>query len=302
MVCIVNRKLLLLISALVAPSMQCGAAISISGFTPAGNDRFANFPSFIESGSNFSGVGRSADGRWVTMISPNVFISAKHYHPADGDSVTFYSGNSPTSPLTRVISGSQQIGSTDLWVGYLDSSVGPTIQVYNRVTGPYVGSGLSGALAVMSGISPTTTGYGASNLTNQAVGTNRVEGFQANQTVATETGDAIFTIENQVGDSGYINTTYEAQLAVGDSGGPLFQLIGTNLVLAGMNWAIGSLDIDPSAAVANRNVSVYSYVGNSTTVINSYIATHPVPEPSVLFPFVLGLGLVIRRKRKVHGQ
>jgi hypothetical protein len=192
MFCIVTRKLLLLISALVAPSMQCGAAISISGFTPAGNDRFANSPSFIESGSNFSGVGRSADGRWVTMISPNVFISAKHYHPADGDSVTFYSGNSPTSPLTRVISGSQQIGSTDLWVGYLDSSVGPTIQVYNRVTGPYVGSGLSGALAVMSGISQTTTGYGASNLTNQAVGTNRVEGFQANQTVATETGDAIF--------------------------------------------------------------------------------------------------------------
>jgi hypothetical protein len=300
----VNAKTLLLITTLAVPSMQCGAAIAISNFTAAGNDRFANSASFIESGSDFSGVGRSADGRWVTMISSNVFISATHYHPADGSNVTFYSGNSTAAPVTRVISGSQQIGTTDLWVGYLDSSVGPTIKIYNRVTTSYASSGLAGMPTVMSGISPTTTGYGGSNLTNQAVGTNRVEGFQANQTVATETGDAIFTVENQTSDSafGYTNTTYEAQIALGDSGGPLFQLSGTNLILAGMNWATGNSDIDPGPATVTRNFSVYSYVGTSNTAINSYIATHPVPEPSTLFPLVLGLGLIIRRKRDVHAQ
>lgn len=297
----VNISTLLLVFALIAPSMPCGAATSISNFTAAANDRFANLSSFFASGSDFSGVGRSADGRWVTMISSNVFISATHYHPADGSSVTFHPGNSTASPVTRVISGSQQIGTTDLWVGFLDSSVGPTIKVYNRVTGPYATSGLAGAPVVMSGLSPTTTGYGASNFTNQTVGTNQVEFFQANQVVDGETGDAIFTIENQGPgrDFGYTNTPYEAQLAIGDSGAPLFQQSGTNFILAGINWATGVVDIDTTTAIANRNVSVYSYVGTSNAIIDSYVASHPVPEPSALYSLLLGIGLVLRRKRVV---
>jgi hypothetical protein len=295
----VKLKLLLLVTALVVPSMHCDAAIAISNFTPAENDRFAGSSSFFPGSADFSGVGRSADGRWVTMISPNVFISATHYHPADGESVTFYSGNSTALPVTRQISGSQQIGTTDLWIGYLDSSVGPTIKVYNRVSSPYVSSGLSGALVVMSGISPTTTGYGSSSLTNQAIGTNRVEGFQANITVDGSTGDAIFSVNNPATEGSFTVTDHEAQLAVGDSGAPLFQLSGTTLFLAGMNWAVGIVDIDPSPVVANRDFSVYSYVGTSDLAISNYIATHPVPEPSVFFSLVLGLGLVIRRKRGV---
>jgi hypothetical protein len=298
---IVKNASLLLVFALIASSMPCGAATSISNFTAAENDRFANSSSFIASGSDFSGVGRSTDGRWVTMISSNVFISATHYHPADGSSVTFHPGNSAAAPVTRVISGSQQIGTTDLWVGFLDSSVGPSIKFYNRVTGSFSASDLSGASVFMSGLSPTTTGYGTSNLTNQTVGTNRVELFQANQAVDSETGDAIFTIENQGSgsDFGYTNTPYEAQLAVGDSGAPLFQRSGTDLILAGMNWATGVVDIDSSAAVANRNVSVYSYVGTSNAIIDSYVASHPVPEPSALYSLLLGIGLVMRRKRMV---
>jgi hypothetical protein len=63
------------------------------------------------------------------MISPTYFVSASHWHPVGGDTVTFYEGNSLAGPSHQftVSSGAFQtsvggVGS-DLWLGKLDTPI-----------------------------------------------------------------------------------------------------------------------------------------------------------------------------------
>ncbi len=285
------------------------ASISIQSFTAATNDRFANNPSFVGAGYDWSGVGRDSLGHWVTMITPNVFLSAKHYHPGSpgtgiGTSVTFYPGNDPSAPsVSGVVAGAQQIGGTDLWIGYLANALPSSIAHYSTITIPiasatFATSGLAGALTFISGNSVTDTGYGAVTATDYAVGTNVVEGFFTNVTDGTSYGDTLVTVRNQTGDNvyGYTMTTSEAQLTGGDSGSPMMVTSGGNLYVAGIAWAIGTYDIAPGPTVATRDISLYTYTGNYDTAIQSYIDLYSVPEPSVLMLFA-GVVVFIRRRR-----
>lgn len=96
------------------------AVIDISAFSAETNDRFANDESFFASAYDLSGIGRNdrvdlpqqeLNGHWVTMISPNVFLSAAHYHSDVGDDVTFYTSNDPNgSYVVRALGGTQAIG------------------------------------------------------------------------------------------------------------------------------------------------------------------------------------------------
>ncbi len=274
------------------------SATSIQSFSAATNDRFANDPSFVGAAYDFSGVGRDALGHWAVMLSPTVFLSAHHHQPVG--SLIFYPGNDPAAtPETVMIDEGQRIGGTDLYIGRLDSPVSAAIKTYSFVTIP-PGSinTLSNAYVFMNGISPTTAGYGSGSpdVTDQTVGTNLIEGFQSELTVGSAVGDAIFTIRNLAGDGiyGYGVTTHEAQLAVGDSGSPLFALSGGNLVVAGISWAVGTLNL----AIGPREFSAYTYTGSYTGAIEDYIEVAAVPEPSSLLLISASAMLLGLRRRK----
>ncbi len=288
-----------LLPVLLAP--MASGAISIQSFSPATNDRFANDPSFIGDAYDWSGVGRSAGGQWVVMLTPTVFLTAQHA-PASG-TITFFPGNDPgASAVTRTVSTGQQISGTDLRIGQLDSALPPTIATYNFATTALTSttfstSFLANAPVFLSGHSPTTTGYGGSALTNQAVGTNRVEGFVAGQSIAGSPTDVLVTVQNQPGDVGYTHTTYEAQLASGDSGGPLMWVSGGDLVVVGINAAVGTVDIQPGPGETLRPASVFSYTGNYAGPIQDYINAAMIPEPSVIGLLASATALLLRRRR-----
>jgi hypothetical protein len=70
-------------------------------------------------------------------------------------------------------------------------------------------------------------------------------------------------------------------------------------MLAGIAWAVGPGDIDPTALVANRPVSAFTYTGSYTDKIVTLVPELAiVPEPaSVLATAVfLASGLLLRRR------
>ena len=281
-------------------------ALDIDNFSPAANDRFANDPLFIAGAYDLSGVGRdhglTSGGKWGTMVSRNVFLSAHHFRPATGNDLIFYPGNDPSAPQLRYeIAGGQRIGSTDIWMGYLAEPVSSQVQVYSFASTPLVDNLAFAASdyfyddAFQSGNTGTRTGYGASIVTRHAVGENQIEGYDPALNFGSKTGAVFITVENETGDVGFVKTIHEAQVVGGDSGSPLFRDDGAGgLELSGIAWLAGTT----GSGVDERRVSVYSYLGNYHTQIQNYIDAHPVPEPSLGFLAGLAgvLGLVRRRR------
>jgi len=281
---------------LASLAVAAPAAISIDHFAAATNDRFANNPNFIAAADDLSGVGRDGAGHWATMIEANIFLSATHYHPAVNSTISFYPGNDPAAtPVTRTVSAGQQISGTDLWIGHFEEALPSSIAWY-----PFATTAINDAAdfnavylddyAYMAGISPTTSGYGASNLTDMAVGENHLEFFIWGQSEGGSTGDVMCLIHNVDGDGGYLYEYNEALLQGGDSGSPLLLATAGGLQVAGTAWAIETTNIPEG----QRWYSIYTYTGNYTSPIQTYIDANLVPEPAVaslvmLVPVVMGL-------------
>lgn len=286
--------------ALVCLATAAPAAILIDNFAAATNDRFANNPAFVAAANDLSGVGRDAAGRWATMIEANIFLSATHYHPAVNSTISFYPGNDPTAaPVTRTVSAGQQISGTDLWIGHFEEAVPSSIAWY-----PFATTAIDDAAdfntvyldayAYQAGISSTTTGYGASNLTDMAVGENHLEFFVWSQAGGGSTGDVLCLIHNASGDSGYTYETNEALLQGGDSGSPLLLPTAGGLQVAGTAWAVSAINIPEG----ERRYSIYTYTGNYTSAIQTYIDANLVPEPAVasLVLMVCAVACLARRR------
>ncbi|MGE9268497.1 MAG: hypothetical protein ACQKBY_10395 [Verrucomicrobiales bacterium] len=290
--------------ALIFPALPAKASIDIANYGAAENDRFSNSPVFLLNGHNLSGVGRDSAGRWVTMISDNVFLSATHYHPSTGTALTFHTSNDPLAPVvSATVAGGQQIGGTDLWIGYLDAPL-VGISSYETLNAPlnsmfFNVSPYYQEDAYMIGRSPGTGGYASSPLTDLAVGTNQLEGFQENSTVDGDSsvGDVFLLIENEAGDAPFNVTSYEADLNSGDSGSPLFILEGGELVVAGIAWASGKVELGNDVTSVERDLSVYTYTGSYGDQIEAYINAHAIPEPSGLFLFAAFATWAVRRER-----
>lgn len=282
------------------------AASAVQSFSAATNNRYANNTAFVGSAFDFSGVGRDGSGRWGTMLSPTVFIGANHFAPSGA--LIFYPGNNPlATPVTISISTGQQLGGSDLYIGRLASPVPSFITSYSYLGIPLTGagfgsSGVANLPVFMGGISVSGNAYGSA-VTNQVIGTNRIEGFIKNA-VAMEisgTSDVVYTVTNQPGDSvfGYSPTTYETQLSGGDSGSPLLVRSGASLFVAGTAFGVGSGDIDPGASVANRDLTAYTYTGNYASLIQNYISVSVVPEPAVsIFPLIFAFAMIHRERRR----
>lgn len=267
------------------PSILLGA-INIDNFSSATNDRFANDDAFIASDYDLSGIALTDSGRWVTMLSENVFITAMHYTPSAGDSVTFYASNDANgySMTFSITNNFQQIGDTDLYLGTIDGGLDDNFTFYDFATedittGPsrddFLSSEYNGANAFMFGRSETS--YSTSQ--DIAVGMNKLDNFIEDQTLSPSTGDTILSTVDTTTDRNYVD--YEASLQTGDSGAPMMVDDGSGeLTVVGINWFNGTLNGD--------DVNGYSYVGNYDEDIQDFIDANPVPEPA-LYGVCLGL-------------
>ena len=268
------------------------AAIQITGFDTLVNDRFANDASFIANGFDLSGVAIADDGRWVTMLSSNVFVTANHFASPVNTSVTFYNSNDPLGgSFTTTIQSSQQLGGTDIQLGVLSTALPTDYTAYDLFNYPIPPNTNAVGLA-MFGRSQTV--FPTSQ--DMAIGQNVMDSFTANQTLNGNTGDAGSATFNSPGDPFYL--AYEAQLSTGDSGAPVMVNFNGELTMIGVNWYTGTTAGDPA-----KDVSGFSYLPNYISEIDTFIQANdvaPVPEPTtsaLLISLVIASVTLTRRCR-----
>jgi len=306
------------------------ADLVIDGVTPQTNHRFENDPNFLTSsspngpqilytGMDFSGIGQDTNSRWATLISPNVAITA-HHSPAT-TTISFYPSNDATvSPVTRNITSSFRVPQTDIRLLRLDSNVSSNIAHYSyastfidgTLANPNIYAGDIGLMVGISAVTPSSFGSH-----RQAFGQNRIDGYQENIAFNGSDNDFLRLIDNPVADTtssgspfgaSYIDTPveYEAQVRGGDSGAPFFTLAGSELLLLGINSARidyfndanGNRRFDSGETFYGEG-SGPSYVGNTRSIIQTFIDVNAVPEPgSTVFLSVLSLSILVRRRSR----
>lgn len=267
---------------LLCAAAQAQAAI-IHNYSAPVNDRFANDPSFIAADYDLSGVAMDNAGRWLTMLSPNVFLSAAHLAPAVGSSVTFYAGNDSTGPsMSSTVSFvGQAVAGSDLWIGLISEPLPANYNYYayatqsidssNWADSPYY---MADALVVARspGSAPVSLDFG--------VGQNQLDNYFGATVVGGVTGDAMGSIVDAPGAANFL--PYELELRPGDSGGPVFVDVDGELTLVAINWFVGTED--------ELTLNGYTYIGNYAAEIDGFLAIHSVPEPS---HYALGAGLAV---------
>lgn len=293
------RSLLTLLVVALALVRVASADIKIDSYTNATNDRFTNSSSFVLNSYSLSGVGQANNGRWATLISPNVVISAWHYFPATNSQISFYIDNNPGSvPIVRTVtSTSTRVGSTDLWIGVLNAPVtGATYyQIADELlTGPtntLVAAGtFQNVNAYMVGRSPKSN----SAFRDQAVGRNRISGYKENVVFNGADNDSLLLAYNQNTSPDYVQ--FESHLVSGDSGGPFFIERNGKLVLLGTNGFVETF--------GGQFYSGVNYVGNQASFIRNFINVNGVPEPSagLLLCGLSGIFFASRRSRLSPGR
>lgn len=277
-------------------------AIDIDDFVSAENDRFTNDPSFIMNQYNLSGVARSSNARWATLVSRNVFVSSNHFFPApDGTKVLrFYETNDPNGPFVeRIVVDGQRIGASDIWVGVLDSPVPEGYATYDIATQDITSASEFNASvyrdknAYLFGKTASFGGF-----RQMGVGRNVLDGWLDNVDAAGTIDDAM-TADDEL--TQRFQVTYEAVLESGDSGGPMFVDVNNdgNLTLVGTNWILAATNPISTA-------SGFAYLGNYDAEIQAFINANPIPDPQPVAvgvvglpvaPVLLGLGVVVLIRR-----
>ncbi len=260
----------------------------VRNYQPLRHDRFYSGldKAFVGNPYNFSGVGfDSATSTWATLISDCYFISATHFHPGAGEPVTFRETNSLADPShTYTVTGGQQIGGTDLWVGWLNTAVDASIARYSVLD------------------LPTAANYVGLELYNYGVASRvgrNVSDFLASQTVGPSTGDSMFYDYDNVdvpsvgGDETFIQA--------GDSGAPSFTVVDGRLTVLGVHWAITNLFPGTNEGEYSLDTFVPSYIADLNTVLAAKSqSVTVVPEPgSGVLCVCLAVGAMagLRRRR-----
>ncbi|MCC6510427.1 MAG: hypothetical protein IT423_15095 [Pirellulaceae bacterium] len=250
------------------------ADLLVRGYDTNLHDRFANSSDFIGANYDWSGVARSSSGRWATMVSPNYFISATHFSPGVGDTLTIYGSNNVAGPsqVVNVVAG-QQIAGSDVWLGRIDT---PTN---------------FGTFAVASAMSPTAfinqeiylfgVAGGFANPAQQRLGRNHIDAFLDDFSHpalgATVSDVIIYDYDTPTGGVG----NDEALVFGGDSGAPSFIIVNGQPVLVGVHWfKYSETDFDqPREGTGDSLVS--SYINNiNLGMVGQQLTLVAVPEPS----------------------
>ncbi|MEX0329985.1 MAG: hypothetical protein AB3N64_01050 [Puniceicoccaceae bacterium] len=269
---------MLLLGALLGGSLQGEAAIVIEGFSSGSNDRFSNDPAFVAAAYDLSAIGLNESGRWGTLVSGNVILSANHFFPAIGSTMTFHQSNDPSGEsVSRQLIAGQRVEDSDLWLGVLADPVpaGYTPMSFTDEaianTAGFFSSSHAGEEAFMVGRSPSSFPL----VTDMALGKNIlndwIEDFSDSGTV----DQAVLAYQDLPDDPDFVS--FEAYLQIGDSGAPLLRDVGGVLTLIGINWFIGTVDIDSRPAFEDlRNLSGFSYIGNYAASLDASISAFSV--------------------------
>ncbi len=269
--------------AVVVLSLSCVAQadMTIRAYEAKRHDRFyaGDDRAFIGQIFDWSGVGKSSDGEWVTMVAPSYFLSAAHYAPDTDDEVTFYEGNSASAGhVYTVAAGGQQIsinGSpTDLWLGKLTTPLIPEdhINFYPILVMSSVASYLDMELF----------NYGKTD----RVGRNVLDAI-LDQTNSSSHGISMLY---DYDDSDVIDVGGdETFLELYDSGGPSFAIWNGELALLGIHW----FHEKPSeGAWYSGDTFVPHYVGDiNGSMIGETLTVVPEPSTLALWSLVCMVGL-----------
>ena len=232
--------------------------------------------------STGAGWDRPTNGTWATMISPDYFVSAAHYHPAGGDTLTFFEGNDPSGPSHQftVASWSFQTSyngvPSDLWLGKLTEPIPASDHItYYPVLGLPSDNDYVGQMIYVNG-KPNRVGR---NIIDRITTAQEPDAERYKDTVSMEFD------YNTVSGLG----ADECYLIGGDSGGPSFVDVNGQLALVGIHYynggTPGPVDLVPSPAT--RSCPTTSTNSMQTWAARALLV---VPEPST---FVLLLAALL---------
>lgn len=182
-------------------------------------------------------------------------------------------------------------------IGYLDQALSANYAHYkiaeNSINdlNDFNNSPYHDADAYLFGRSPFFSSFTVSQ--DMAIGRNKLDSFATNQEVNGTTNHALIAYNNLTNHPNFL--TDEASLQTVDSGAPMMVEYAGSLTLVGINWFIGT---DSN----NDPLNGFSYVGNYSSDIETFINANPVPELSAtgiymaLFLITLGIGSRISLK------
>ena len=279
-------------------STQFCHAIIVTGYTQDQHDSEHGNSSFILNGVDLSGVGRNGE-IWATMISDEYFVSASHFRPAVGASITFvHPPGSMTTSSTRIVQSGSSIANlkrgttfsgstintttpgiggdadTDIWIGKLTAPVHADVATYQ------IGAVSIGDTVYTVGNCPDALPGGelCSSSTTQGivVGTNSAEDFVNSTTTGSGGSWSHIGIEYAL-DATPGDTSFEAR----DSGGPTFVLNGSGMLeLVGIHSGVSGTD--------SVDVALQAYSGEIAAAI---------PEPGSALTLALATVVVAGFRR-----
>ena len=279
------KQSLLTLGVLAAFTLAASGNMVIRDYQSLRHDRFytGNDKAFAGNPYDFSGVGFTGT-YWATLISDSYFISATHFHAAINDSVTFWETNNQGGPShTYTVAGGQQIAGSDLWVGWLNTAVDPSVARYSILDLPtypqYLGL--------------TLYNYG---LTHR-VGRN-VSDLLSSETIGPSTGDVMWYDYNNI-DTPSVGGD-ETFIQGGDSGAPSFTVYNGKLTALGVHWAITDNVPLTNEGEYSLDTFVPSYIAGLNQVLaDKNQSVSVVPEPSaVMFILIGATGLAWRHRRR----
>ena len=296
--------------ALAVPASQARAAMTIKGI-PSGDinepsykyDRFydqseepegAPPKAFIGEAYDWSGVGIAWEAsagpvyrsRWVTMISPQYFLTAKHAYPPLGD-VTFYETNSRTGPshTYTIDTMVDDFGGTDLALGRLTAPIAPEDNIAHYPILDFTYSGLPGdqKYNTYKGLTFFASGHGGVHpnsdpVSKPRVGRNQID-VLGNEKVNHGTPQNPIYVTTYAMEYNYEGPPDglgddENLLKSGDSGGPSFVVFNDELALVGIHW-YNNLAITPKIS-GDSFVPYYIEIPGSSNDITDYVAVETV--------------------------
>ncbi len=234
-----------LLAAVVGVSVA-QAQMHVVGFDPARHDRFyvGVDRSFLAEDLDLSGVGRidGSAGRWGTLLTPSIFVSADHFAPAVGTTLRFYHTNDPAGTFEeRTVVSFQRIiigdATSDIYLGWLNSPVSDAVATYPIADFPDP-SAYQGAQIYVVGRANDPNSF-----TNMRVGRGVIKSYRSNLPIINN-----LEIITNVTDT-YTYEQDEAQELLGsdgaflvlfDSGGPSFVVIDGKLAIVGIHSAANS--------------------------------------------------------------
>ncbi len=276
----------IIISTLCTPAAW--PALSLQNYSAASHHRFANDPAFIGNDYDWSGVAYNGD--WATRISDTYYVTA--WHARVSGTLTFYEDNDPLGNTVTVNAPSlTRISNTDIAIGRFSSSPGPTIAIYGiadqfTTQATFASSSYYDMEAFVVGLNNTGTGT-----TQFRVGRNELDGFYDDVVLVPPAANVtdMITYDRDTPGLG----ADEAYLQSGDSGGPTFITIGSELVLIGIHAGTDPT-LSADSFLTNYITEISAIVeagGESLTLIS------PVPEPSSSLLIALGAVILSLRRR-----